>query len=177
MGMWWSTILLLGHKGIIPVSTLGRVLATLAMFASIIVLSILTGVITSVLTVQQLDTGISRATDLHDVRVATVESSTSADYLRHRRIFFRSYDTPHDAIEAVDDGNADAVVYDAALLKYSASTEFANLIDVLPITFNVQEYAIALPLGSQLRKRLNEELLRYRESDAWEELVYRYLGE
>ena len=177
MGMWWSTILLLGHKGIIPVSTLGRVLATLAMFASIMVLSILTGVITSVLTVQQLDTGISRATDLHDVRVATVTSSTSADYLRQRRIFFRTYDTPRSAIEAVDAGKADAVVYDAALLKYSASEEFANRIDVLPISFNVQEYAIALPPNSALRKRLNEELLRYRESDAWDELVYRYLGE
>ncbi len=177
MGVWWSTIVLLGHKGIIPVSTMGRLLATLAMFASLIILSILTGVITSVLTVQQLDTGITRSTDLYHVRVATVTSSTSADYLRQRRIFFRGYETPRDAIEAVDAGKADAVVYDAALLKYLASDEFANRIDVLPVLFNVQEYAIALPRDSELRKRLNEELLRYRESDAWDELVYRYLGE
>ena len=91
MGIWWSTILLLGHKGIMPVSTMGRLLATMAMFASLIVISILTGVITSVLTVGQLDTGIKRSTDLHHVRVATVNGSTSADYLRQRRIFFRGY--------------------------------------------------------------------------------------
>lgn len=177
MGIWWSMILLLGNKSIIPVSMMGRLLATVAMFASLIVLSILTGVITSVLTVGQLDTGIKRSTDLHNVRVATVTDSTSADYLLQRRILFRGYETPRDAIEAVDTENADAVVYDAALLKYMASDEFANRVDVLPVIFNVQEYAIALPLDSELRKRLNEELLRFRESDAWDELVYRYLGE
>lgn len=177
MGVWWSTILLLGHKGIVPVSTMGRILAGFAMLASLLVLSILTGVITSVLTVQQLDIGINRATDLYNVRVATVASSTSADYLRQRRIFYREYQTPHEAIQAVLDNDADAVVYDSALLKYLARGEFANRMDVLPVLFNVQEYSIALQPGSSLRKPLNAELLKYRESDAWDELVYRYLKE
>lgn len=177
MGVWWSLVLLLGHKGIVPVSTMGRLLAAIAMFASIIVLSIFTGVVTSVLTVQQLNSGIEHATDLHHVRVASVTSSTSAEYLRQRRIFFHGYDTPREAIQAVDQNKAKAVVYDAALLKYLAREEFSNSIDVLPVLFNVQEYAIALQSGSKLRKPLNAELLRFRESDAWDELVFRYLGE
>lgn len=177
MGVWWSMILLLGHKGIVPASKMGRLLATIAMFSSIILLSILTGVITSVLTVQQLNSGIDRVTDLHHVRVASVTSSTSAEYLQQRRISFQSYNTPREAILAVAENKAKAVVYDAALLKYLASTEFSNSIDVLPVLFNVQEYAIALQADSVLRKPLNEELLRYRESDAWGDLVYRYLGE
>lgn len=177
MGVWWSTIMLLGHKGIIPVSVRGRILATLPMLASLVVLSIITGVITSILTVQQLDLGISRPTDLHCVRVATVASSTSEEYLQQRRIGFRPYATLRDAIRAVDDDEADAVVYDAALLKFLASEEYTNQIDVLPTLFNIQEYAIALPLDSSLRKSINEELLRYRESDAWDQLRYRYLGE
>jgi ABC-type amino acid transport substrate-binding protein len=176
MGVWWSTIVILGHKGIFPVSKMGRILATFAMLASIMVLSILTGVITSVLTVQQLDTGIARATDLYDARVATVNKSTSADYLRQRRISFLGYGTPRQAIQAVDDDKADAVVYDEALLKYLTGEEFTNRIDVLPVLFNVQEYAIALRPNSDLRKPLNEELLRYRESDSWDELIFRYLG-
>ncbi|QDV26578.1 transporter substrate-binding domain-containing protein [Aureliella helgolandensis] len=177
MGVWWSTTLLLGNKGVVPASSMGRLLAALAMFSSIIVVSTLTGVITSVLTVQQLDTGIARVADLHHVRVATINDSTSADYLRQRHIFFRAYQTPEAAIQAVDDNQADAVVYDAALLKYLASEQFINRIDIVPVLFNVQEYAIALCPGSNLRRPLNEELLRYRESDAWDELVYRYLGE
>ncbi|KAA5539772.1 transporter substrate-binding domain-containing protein [Roseiconus nitratireducens] len=177
MGIWWSTILLFGHKGVVPVSVMGRILATFAMLASLILLSILTGIITSVLTVQQLDTGIASPTDLNRVRVATISSSTSEDYLRQRRIFFRAYPNPDEALRAIEDGKADAVVYDAALLKYMAAEQFANRIDVLPVVFNVQEYAIALQADSSLRKPLNEALLRYRESDAWGELLFRFLGE
>lgn len=110
MGLWWSTTLLLGNKGVVPASSMGRVLAGLAMLSSIIVVSTLTGVITSVLTVQQLDSSISRVSDLDDVRVATVNSSTSAEFLRQRRVLFHGYDTPEEAIRAVDHGEADAVV-------------------------------------------------------------------
>ncbi len=176
MGVWWSTILLLGHKGIIPVSTLGRFLATFAMMSSLVLLSILTGVITSILTVQQLDPAIARATDLHRVRVATVASSTGGEYLKQRRILFREYESPYKALQALDEGEADVVVYDQALLKYLAGHEFLNRIDILPVLFNVQEYSIALRPDSPLKKALNGKLLQYRESDAWDELLYRYLG-
>lgn len=79
-------------------------------------------------------------------------------------------------MKAVADGDADAVVYDEALLKYLTNTEFADSVQVLPVSFNTQEYAIALRPGSELRKQINEELLRFRASDGWGELVFRYLG-
>ncbi|MDV6032118.1 MAG: transporter substrate-binding domain-containing protein [Phycisphaera sp. RhM] len=177
MGIWWSIVVLLGHKGISPVSIWGRVLATISMLASIAVISLITGVIASALTVRELDIGIGHPSDLRDVRVATVSSSTSAEYLRNRRIAFRTYPTPEEAIEAVDEGKADAVVYDRAILRYLAMLKFNDRIDVLPVSFNLQEYAIALKPGSDLRRPLNEELLRYRATDAWSDLLYRFLGD
>lgn len=177
MGLWWSTILLLGHKGIIPASLWGRIVAACAMIASILLISLLTGVIASVLTVQQLDTGIEHPSDLRRVRVVTVAPSTSADYLQRRRIAFQTRPTAATALQAVADGQADAAVYDEALLKYLTNTEFAESIQVLPVSFNTQDYAIALRLESPLRKPLNTVLLRYRASDLWEELLYRYLGD
>ncbi|WP_182867912.1 transporter substrate-binding domain-containing protein [Rhodopirellula sp. JC639] len=176
-GMWWSIIVLLGHKGIAPVSIWGRVLATIAMLASIAVISLITGVVASALTVRQLDIGIAHPSDLRHVTVVTVSGSTSADYLRSRRIAFRVYATPEEALRAVDDGKADAVVYDRALMNYLALLEFNDRIEVLPVSFNSQEYAIALKPDSELRRPLNEELLRYRATDAWSDLLYRYLGE
>lgn len=146
------------------------------MLASILLLSLLTGVIASVLTVQQLETGISHPGDLRHVRVVTVESSTSAEYLQRRRIRFQTRPSAQAAMKAVADGDADAVVYDEALLKYLTNTEFADSVQVLPVSFNTQEYAIALRPGSELRKQINEELLRFRASDGWGELVFRYLG-
>ena len=70
----------------------------------------------------------------------------------------------------------DAAVYDEALLKYMANREFAQAIQVLPVSFNTQEYAIGLPPNSPLRKPLNEALLHFRASDSWDDLVFRYLG-
>ena len=177
MGMWWSTIMLLGHKGVIPVSILGRILATSAMLLSILLLSLLTGVIASVLTIQQLDVGIVHPSDLDKVRVVTVADSTGVDYLRRRRIANQTRNTAHAMLQAVAEGAADAAVYDEALMKYMANREFAETILVLPVTFNAQEYAIALRPNSALRKPLNEALLRFRASDSWDELIFRYLGE
>ncbi len=177
MGVWWSIILLLGHKGIVPVTAWGRLVAGCTMLASILLLSLLTGVIASVLTVRQLEIGISSPSDLRSVRTVTVEHSTSADYLRRRRISFRTQSTAEAALEDVVRGRSDAAVYDEALLRYLAITEFADGIHVLPVSFNTQEYAIALQPDSALRKPLNEALLRFRTSDSWEDLVYRYLGD
>jgi ABC-type amino acid transport substrate-binding protein len=177
MGIWWSTILLLGHKGIVPVSLWGRLVAACSMVASILLLSVLTGVIASVLTVQQLDAGIADPNDLRHVRAVTVESSTSADYLRRRYISFQSRPMPEAALQAIEAGQADAMVYDQALLKYLATKDFIGKISVLPVTFNTQEYAIALQPDSPLRKPLNQALLEYRATDGWDELVYRFLGE
>ena len=67
-------------------------------------------------------------------------------------------------------------MYDEALLKYLVNTEFAESIRVLPVSFNMQDYAIALELESPLRKPLNAALLRCRASDLSDELIYRYLG-
>jgi ABC-type amino acid transport substrate-binding protein len=168
---------LLGHKGVVPVSWWGRLLAASAMIASILLLSLLTGVIASVLTIRQFDSGISHPSDLRYARVVSITSSTSADYLRRRRIAFQTRPTARAALQAVIDRQADAAVYDEALLKYLANTEFAESIQVLPISFNTQEYAIALRPNSPLRKPINGALLRYRASDGWDDLLYRYLGE
>lgn len=177
MGVWWSTILLLGHKGIVPVSVWGRIVAMCAMLASILLLSLLTGIIASILTVQQLETGLKDPSELRRVRTITVGDSTSADYLRRRRIRYQTRDTAEDALQTVASGQTDAMVYDEALLKYLANTDFIDTILVLPLSFNEQEYAIALQRDSPLRKPLNSALLRFRASDSWDDLVYRYLGE
>ncbi|WP_197526237.1 transporter substrate-binding domain-containing protein [Botrimarina colliarenosi] len=176
-GLWWSMILLLGHKGIFPVSGAGRLVAGAAMIASLLLLSLLTGVITSVLTVQQLGVGIDDPSDLRSKRVVTVAKSTAANYLRSRRIAFRTRDSVEAALEAVERGEADAAVYDKPLLAHLANDRFASTIQVLPVSFNTQEYAIALPPESPLRKPINTAVLRFRASDAWEEMIYRYLGE
>lgn len=181
-GIWWSIVILLGHKGLTPATTPARILAATGMIASLLALSTLTGAIASILTLGQLEGLIEHPDDLRRVRVATVEDSTSAEYLRAARINFASAPDLEQALSRVlAEGGADAVLYDAAMLKYvlrsSGRARFGRALEVLPWTFQEQDYAIALAPESALREPLNRALLTLRGSGAWKDLVYRFLGE
>ncbi|MDA1015053.1 MAG: transporter substrate-binding domain-containing protein [Planctomycetota bacterium] len=177
LGIWWTVILLLGHKGVIPKTKVGRVMAASVMVVSILTFSVMTGVIASAMTVESLETPIQHPHDLRNVRTATVRGSTSAQYLTSRHIRFREFTTLVEALNAIDGGTIDAVVYDQALLKYTVYKQFADIADVLPVKFNTQEYAIALTRDSPWRKPINQSLLSYRASDEWDDMLFRFVGE
>jgi hypothetical protein len=48
---------------------------------------------------------------------------------------------------------------------------------VLSVTFDPQNYAIALPVSSELRVPLDIALLEAVTSDWWRQVLYRYLGQ
>ena len=58
------------------------------MFAGLFIIAGFTAAVTSALTLTQLRAKVSGPGDLPRVKVATVEGSTSADYLRTRHIMF-----------------------------------------------------------------------------------------
>jgi len=146
------------------------------MFTSIIIISGFTAAIASALTVESLGQGVSGPEDLPDLRVGTAADSTSATYLRGERISFKSFETVPDAMDALAAGQIDAVVYDAPILKYLVSSEFEDALYVVPGTFERQDYAIALPSGSDNREQLNVALLEQITGTAWKDTLYRYLG-
>jgi polar amino acid transport system substrate-binding protein len=178
-GLWWSAVTMttVGYGDKAPVTPAGRMVAIVWMFVSIITISGFTAAIASVFTAQQLGSRIKGPNDLHGLTVATVPGSTSADYLAKQRIRVRQFEGPRDAMEAVAKGEVDAAVYDAPIMRYLSNGEFAGQVDVLPVTFSRQDYALGLRAGSPLREELNRALLRYIRSPAWEETLYRFLGD
>ncbi len=176
LGLWWSTIMLLGHKGIIPATATARLLALLVMITSTIAVSALTGVITSAMTVARIGHVVRHPDDLRHLRIATVSDSTSVQYLQRRHLAYREHDVVSDALQSLAKGEAEAVVFDLGMLKYQTKTQFADSIEVLPIQFNVQQYAIGLTPNSDLRRKLNQVLLEVTASDEWADILYRYLG-
>ena len=101
--------------------------------------------------------------------------TSSAGFLTENRVLAREVPTLETALETLRDGQADAVVYDAPLLSFLVSSSYPQL-EVLNKTFEFQDYAIAFPLGSSWRKSVNQELLRTRSSEEWDEILFRYLG-
>lgn len=176
-GIWWSIVILLGHKGITPASTTARVLAGAGMVASLLALSTLTGAIASILTLGQLETTIQHPDDLRHVRVVTGAGSTSAEYLRTRRIPFQEAPDLDTALREVAQGTSDAALYDAAMLKQMVHEKYQVDLQVLHWTFQDQEYAIALAPGSPLREPINQTLLEFRAGEDWKSILFRFLGD
>ena len=82
-----------------------------------------------------------------------------------------------DGLRAIGDGQIDAFVYDAPLVRYLVNKDFKGIITVLPVVFLRQDYGIALPEGSPLREPINRQLLKTISAPEWQGLLKRYLGE
>ncbi|HID30477.1 MAG TPA: transporter substrate-binding domain-containing protein [Desulfobacterales bacterium] len=176
---WWSAVTMttVGYGDKAPVSLAGRVVALIWMFGGIIMISGFTAAIASSLTVAQLESPVKGPGDLSKVRVGTITNSTAASYLRDKRIGYQTYQTAPEGLQAVAEGKIQALVYDAPLLRYLINQGFKGSLQVLPNTFLRQDYGIALPPRSALRETVNRVLLQKISEPAWQDTVYKYLGE
>lgn len=177
-GIWWSAVAMTqaGAAQGAPSSLPGRLLAIVWMIVSIITLAVFTGGITSAITTHQLHGLVRNVDDLRSLRVGIVNGTSSADFLDQQRIAHRGFADPTTALNAVQAGRIDAFVYDRPLLSWMVREGFPSL-QVLSVTFDPQTYAIALPVNSELRLRLDVALLEAVTSDWWQQVLYRYLGQ
>jgi polar amino acid transport system substrate-binding protein len=104
-----------------------------------------------------------------------VKGSSSVDFLHHHRIGHRAFANPQAGLESLQAGGIDAFVYDRPLLSWTVRQNFPRL-QVLRVTFEPQNYAIALPPHSALRIPINVALLDNVASDWWQDALYRYFG-
>ncbi|MDQ2075809.1 transporter substrate-binding domain-containing protein [Marinimicrobium sp. ABcell2] len=176
---WWAAVTMttVGYGDKAPITFFGRVIALIWMFAAIILISGFTATIATTLTVSRLETDIRGLGDLGRARVATVRDSSSAELLRYRGIPFTSIDDLTEAMGALADDELDAVVYDRPILQYLAYQEYSDSVRVLSTTFERQDYAIALPEGSPLRRPLNLVILETIADPQWQNVLTSYLGE
>ena len=178
-GMWWAAVTLttVGYGDIAPKSLGGRLIGLLWMFAGLFIIAGFTAAVTSALTLTELRTKVNGPNDLSRVKVATVEGSTSEDYLRSRHIMFVKHPDVDSALNSLVANECGAVVYDAPILRYQVYQNHAGEALVLRNSFERQNYAFALPSNSPLRESINRVLLRKTSSPSWDEILATYFGE
>ncbi|TWU47804.1 transporter substrate-binding domain-containing protein [Rubripirellula reticaptiva] len=178
-GMWWAavTITTVGYGDKVPRTLGGRLIGLIWMFAGLFIIAGFTAAVTSALTLTELRSRISGPADLSRVKVATVNGSTSADYLRSRHILFAGFPNVDSALTSLVANQCDAVVYDAPILQHETYRKWSGDAYVLPTTFERQSYAFALPSDSPLREPINQVLLRQTSSPKWNDVLATYFGE
>ncbi len=176
-GFWWSAVTMhtVGYGDKAPKTLGGRIVALLWMFTSVIILASATAAITSSLTISELGGSVKGVSDLKRVRVGTSEGSSSAAFLEAKDIVAAGFSGTRAGLQALADGEIDAFVQDAPILKYLVTKDFRGRLQVLPQTFARQYYGIALSSGSDLREPLNRSILRYIRTEDWQALLERYL--
>ena len=136
----------------------------------------LTGTIASSLTVEQLTAAVNGPGDLPGRQVAAVSGSTAAQYLLEEGIAFEGVTRIDDAYALLQNGEVQAVVYDAPVLQYYASKKARGQTQVVGSIFKPEKYGIALPPGSPWRKQINETLLSIYGDGTYEALYNEWFG-
>ncbi|MGE5306391.1 MAG: transporter substrate-binding domain-containing protein [Alphaproteobacteria bacterium] len=173
---WWAASTLATQADQMPRAALARVVAVLWMFTSVVFIAYFTAAVTSNLTLQQLRGDINGPEDLPGKRVATVKGSTSAEYLRQHHIEIQEYGNAEESYQALQRGEAEAVVYDAPVLLYYAAHGGNGKVQVVGSIFRKESYGIVFPSDSPYRKPVNEALLKLKENGTYDQLYKKWFA-
>lgn len=155
---------------------LGRLVLVFWMLLGVITVAYLTSSITSVMTMEKLESHIAGPQDLPGKRVGAVADTPAVTYLRNHDISFQLYPDMPGAVGALVRGQIDALVGDAPILQsYDFNHPKIPITEVGPI-FSPLTYGFAMPIGSPVRVPLNRALLQLFESGALLELGQQYFG-
>ncbi|MFO7662911.1 MAG: transporter substrate-binding domain-containing protein [Chloroflexota bacterium] len=177
--LWWLlTIVANGEYPDKPTISVTRRLMTIAFWlVGLLLVAQFTASITSALTVQQLTSDIRGPEDLPGKRVATVEGSTSANYLTANNIQFTGVIDIEEAYILMERSMVDAIVYDAPILNYYSVSAGRGDVNIVGSVFKPEKYSIALPTGSPLREQINEVLLAMYQDGTMEQIENRWFSE
>ena len=177
-GFWFAAVTMtaVGYGDKHPKTIGGRITSLILMFTGVIIISLFTATITSILTVNQLESSVQGIEDLKKVLVGTMPDTTSESFLKNSLISFKTYSSVAEGLEALLHGEIRAFVYDAPELRYRIKQRFKGKIDVLPHTYSQENYGIALVENNPLRKSINQVLLQKIRDQEWQGTLYHYLG-
>jgi polar amino acid transport system substrate-binding protein len=173
--LFWCAESLAGVAKEHPTKVFARVAALIWVYAGVVMIAYFTAFATTSLTVNSLQSDISGPKDLAGKRVAVVKGSTSAKYaetLKASTVPFAGYE---EAAEAMIAGKADAVLYDTPMLLSLSKND--PRVRITGPQFKLENYGIAFPLNSQLRRSVDAALLKLIENGTYNDLHRKYFGQ
>lgn len=128
------------------------------------------------MTVNELRSDIESVSDLYGKRVGTTRGSTAAAFLQSRGIDHKGFDDISAMFAAIGKGGLDAIVHDAPVLRYFATTQGRGTTRVVGSVFKPEKYGIVMAQGSRYVEPVNRALLALRENGSYDEIYRRWFG-
>lgn len=167
---WWAASTLATQAEEMPKGVMGRVMAVMWMFVSVLFVAYFTATVTASMTVESLQGDIKNIADLKGRSVATIARSSAAEFLESQPITVIPVDKIDDAYTALLTEKVDAVVFDGPVLQYYAVQEGKGKVQVVGDLLRSESYGIALATGNPNRKAINSALLKLHENGTYQAL-------
>ncbi|SMH44090.1 amino acid ABC transporter substrate-binding protein, PAAT family [Mesorhizobium australicum] len=155
----------------------GRLWQGLWLVCGIAVLAYVTSSVTSVMTTLSLTGQINSVADLPGRPIGVFTGSVSEEYARSNGLNLRSFPNIDEAAEALADQRIDAIIGDAPVLEYYATSHPDQAVSVVGAIFEPDKYGFALPLHHPLTRQLSVEIIGAHERGQIAEIRQRYFGE
>lgn len=175
---WWALNLVMngGFEERVPRTLPGRFLGVVLVVSSLFVVSIFVAQITAAMTIEAITSSVNSVNDLYGKRVGTIEGSTASAFMEKRDLRHRTYGDLEGLLDRFENGELEAVVFDAPILAYYVNTIGQHSAQLTGPVFLPENYGIALPSGSDLGEPINLALLALREDGTYDRLYRKWFG-
>jgi polar amino acid transport system substrate-binding protein len=174
--MFWAITAVGSQAQTMPRQWIARVFGVIWIFTGIVFVALFTAQLTALLTVAEIRGAINGPDDLPGKRVGTLAASVPANYLRKIGADVQEFPSTGEIYQALLEKRVDAVVLHAPVLNYYAAHEGRGRVMLVGPEFEKKDIGFVVPLGSPLRKPVNNQLLSLYEDGTYYRIYAKWFG-
>jgi polar amino acid transport system substrate-binding protein len=155
---------------------LHQLISTFMIIVSIIFITQFQAMVTADLTLDKIDNKITSISDVKGKNIGIVASTTAEKFAEINEIKFEKFDNNDKLFDALIKEKTDAIILDAPIAKYYATQEGKGKV-IESISLNREHYSVAFPIGSALRKEVNQAILSIEQDSTMSQLTKKWFGQ